>query len=95
MFRFLALLVISSSFHNICSTRDYLYPVDYYAKEKADRARGHIYKDLQYLLGKLRKNRDRLKQIYLGVSISQARKKLTKQKYNFIELKSYSTQRRI
>ena len=72
-----------------------MYPVDYYAKEKADRARGHIYKDLQYLLGKLRKNRDRLKQIYLGSLNISSKKKLTKQKYNFIELKSYSTQRRI
>lgn len=47
----------------ICQTND--FPVDYYARNNEHRTRGDIYKDLQYILQRIRANRDRLKEIYL------------------------------
>ena len=83
MVRFLAFFALSLCFYGVSSARDYLYPVDYYAKAKADRARGHIYKDLQYLLSKLRKNRNRLKEIYLGEAQYLKQEKIDQAKIQF------------
>ena len=66
MLKSLLLTMLPIVFLWTLTARDYVHPVDYYAKARADRARGHIYKDLQYLLIKIRKNRDRLREIYLG-----------------------------
>lgn len=49
---------------SVLKAREHDFPVDYYGRKGADRARGHIYKDLQYLLSKIRDSRDRLKTIY-------------------------------
>lgn len=47
----------------VCQTHD--FPTNYYARNNEHRTRGDIYKDLQYILSKIRANRDRLKVIYL------------------------------
>jgi len=83
MLKSLQLLILPIFFVWTLAARDYVHPVDYYAKARADRARGHIYKDLQYLLIKIRKNRDRLREIYLGEAQFLKKEKIDQAKIQF------------
>ena len=89
MLKSLQLLILPIFFLWTLAARDYVHPVDYYAKARADRARGHIYKDLQYLLGKIRQNRDRLKEIYLGEAQFLKTEKIAQAKIQFYRAKEY------